>query len=220
MSETQRQVTNHFDSTAREFDTICSGTGKGRLSRWLDARLRSDMYERFRLTVEAATEIENASVLDVGCGSGRFMAPIAEKGASVMGLDPAPNMIELAREHCAERGVAERCEYVVSDVRSWETDRRFDVVLGIGLFDYLTEPLAELTRMVGLADRRVVLSFPRRWTWRAPVRKIRLGLQGCPVFFYGRQRVRDLVREAGGEIEEFKVVGKLYFVTCRPARPA
>jgi SAM-dependent methyltransferase len=48
--------------------------------------------------VVAATGIGPGSrVLDVGCGSGEFLAHLARLGVSPAGIDPAPGMVELAR---------------------------------------------------------------------------------------------------------------------------
>jgi len=44
----------------------------------------------------------DASVLDVGCGTGEHVAFFAEAGARAVGLDPSESMIEAARTHEAE----------------------------------------------------------------------------------------------------------------------
>jgi ubiquinone/menaquinone biosynthesis C-methylase UbiE len=215
----QQMVTRHFDVTAEEFDAIYTGHGKGFIGGFLDRFLREDMYERFRLTIEAAGDEPGRTVLDVGCGTGRFAIALAQRGAQVVGLDPAPTMLKIARQLAEEHGVSARCAWAEGDIEHFTTNRTFDYVLGIGLFDYLSDPVSALRRMVGLASKRVVLSFPRRWTYRAPIRKVRLLLRGCPVFFYDRKQVMQLVEEAGGAVERFEVVGKLYFVTVKPAPP-
>jgi SAM-dependent methyltransferase len=44
-------------------------------------------------------------VLDLGCGTGQLTLPLAERVASVVGMDPEPDMLRLAREAAAARGV-------------------------------------------------------------------------------------------------------------------
>jgi ubiquinone/menaquinone biosynthesis C-methylase UbiE len=216
MPSTQDRVTKHFDSAVIEFDSIYSGAGKSGFGRLLDKLFRKDIQERYRRTIDAVLELGSPTVLDVGCGSGRILVPLAASGARVTGLDPAPHMIDVAKKRCDENGDGANCQFVVNDLRSWETNQRFDAVIGIGLYDYLEDPITELRRMMELAKRKIVITFPRRWTWRAPIRKLRLGLRGCPVFFYSRSEIETLVREAGGEIESCRVVGKLYFVIATP----
>ena len=66
--------------------------------------------------------------------------------------------------------------------------------------------------MCQVTNDRVIVSFPRLWTWRAPVRKVRLTLRNCDVYFYSRQRVLRLMKEAGFAGQEVFQVGKLYCV--------
>jgi ubiquinone/menaquinone biosynthesis C-methylase UbiE len=213
----QELVTRHFDLTAAEFDSIYTGAGKGLIGRLLDKSLRRDMYERFRLTIEAAGEEPGRTVLDVGCGTGRFAVALAERGAVVVGLDPAPSMLKIAQELAEKAGVGERCTWLEGDLDHFHGENTFDYVLGIGLFDYLADPLMSLRCMMRLAARSVIVTFPRRWTYRAPIRKVRLALRGCPVFFYGRKDVMRLVEAADGVVDRFEVVGKLYFLTLHKA---
>jgi SAM-dependent methyltransferase len=45
------------------------------------------------------------SVLDLGCGTGQLAIPLSTRVGSVIGMDPEPDMLRLARESAAERGV-------------------------------------------------------------------------------------------------------------------
>ena len=67
------------------------------------------------------------------------------------------------------------------------------------------------------ASETVIASFPRLWTWRAPVRKARLALRGCSVYFYSKKRVAMLLREAGFGSFTIAKVGKLFCVTAKVA---
>src|SRR5256885_4451314 len=128
-----RQVAEYWDRIAPAFDTIYSGN-KNPLARTLDKWLRRDMYERFNWVMRAAGNIEGHNVCDVGCGSGRFVSALAQRGAHVVGLDFAPTMLQLAQDLAQRDGVAERCEFVLSDVLDWKTKRQFDLVIAIGFW--------------------------------------------------------------------------------------
>lgn len=66
-------------------------------------------------------------VLDMGCGTGRFTVPMAEKVRKVAGLDLCPSMIEKAREKAAGRGV--HIDFNEGDMTSLPyKDASFDVV--------------------------------------------------------------------------------------------
>ena len=113
----------------------------------------------------------------------------------------------------AEReGLADRCTFVHSDLLEYNADSLFDVSIGIGLFDYISDPLPVLKKMRAVTTDKAILAFPRLWTWRAPVRKVRLAMRDCPVFFYTKSSIESLVKEAGFADMRIAKVGKLHCV--------
>jgi SAM-dependent methyltransferase len=56
-------------------------------------------------------------ILEVMCGSGRVLAPLAADGHAITGLDISPRLLALAREKLASAGRAGRAELVVGDAR-------------------------------------------------------------------------------------------------------
>lgn len=82
---------------------------------------RADFDFCARLAAEAK------SVLDLGCGTGELAAALGE-GRSVVGVDPAGAMLEIARR----RPGGERVTWVEGDARSLALGRRFDLVLLTG----------------------------------------------------------------------------------------
>lgn len=214
MSSVGNKVREHFHATAAEFDAIYSGQ-KGPVGRWLDRVLRWDMYERFRRTVEECSA-PGLEVLDVGCGSGRFGVAVAKAGAKeVWGIDFAERMLELARQLADREGVGDRCRFFKADFMEHQFGREFDVTLAIGLFDYVADCVPFLRKMRRLSRRKVVATFPLRWTWRAPIRKLRLALRGCPVYFFTRPEVEHLMAAAGFTESKVARIGKIYFAVGR-----
>lgn len=56
--------------------------------------------------VAAAVPRDVALIVDVGCGTGRFSRPLAERfDTRVIGIDPSQNMLEIARNKANERDV-------------------------------------------------------------------------------------------------------------------
>jgi ubiquinone/menaquinone biosynthesis C-methylase UbiE len=195
-------VERYFQKRADEFDALYDE------SRWwyrLDRLLRRGLYERVELTLREMRDLGNFSVLDVGCGSGRNAVLFAGAGAGrVVGIDFSSRMIELAKELSRTRGVDARCEFIQADFLEYPATERFDVVAALGVFDYLAEPQAFLERMMQLATRKVIASFPRASLIRAPLRKLRYGLRNCPVYFTTEEKLAALCRTAG--LRSFRLV--------------
>jgi 2-polyprenyl-3-methyl-5-hydroxy-6-metoxy-1,4-benzoquinol methylase len=217
MTQSSIQVQTRFwDHESKAFDAIYSHK-KTNLSNWMDRVFRSDMYGRFQFAMDHMQPIANRTVLDLGCGSGRYAIPCATAGASrVLGIDIAPRMLDMARQLAAENGVADRCSFVQTDVLNLDEHSKFDYLLAIGLFDYIQDPVPVLRKMRELTAERAIISFPRLWTWRAIPRKVRLTLRGCPVYFYTRKAIHQHLAEAGFTASKIERVGKLDCVLAVP----
>ena len=203
---------NYWNREADEFQRIYTHQ-KSALSNILDRIFRKDMFERFVFTIENCAPIQKRRFLDVGCGSGLYSIRLAQEGAAkVTGIDIAENMIGLCRRSSRKEGVDHTCSFLQTDLLDFAPDSSFDVAVGIGLFDYISEPLPVLKKMRDVTTDKAIVSFPRFWTWRAPVRKARLTLRGCDVFFYTRREINRLMKEAGFRHHEITRVGKLHCV--------
>jgi 2-polyprenyl-3-methyl-5-hydroxy-6-metoxy-1,4-benzoquinol methylase len=189
----QERVTNYFDTHAQDFDTIYEER-KGAVRTLRDRLSRGTVTERLTFVRDFATREKPASVLDVGCGAGRFSVPLAQGGSRVVGIDPADAMVAMAMKRAADDGVASSCRFVEADYLEWDAGERFALSLGIGLFDYMREPGPMLAKIVADTDGHVIASFPKRWHPLVPLRKIRLSMAGCPVFFYTRSDVERLAK--------------------------
>ncbi len=211
-----RQIAESWDRIAPKFDTIYSGR-KSTLAQFLDRWLRSDMYQRFAWVMERAGDARGLTACDLGCGSGRFVSALAQKGAQVTGVDFAAQMLQLARELVVREGVAGQCEFVLSSVLEWNTDRQFDFVIAIGFWDYVADPLPLLKRIRGLTRGRFLSAWPRCGTARMYIRKVRLSMAGCPVYFFRRSQVEQLLQQAGFRMISCRTFGQLYCVESIPA---
>ena len=67
-----------------------------------------------------------ARLLDVPCGNGRIALELAAKGYRVTGLDLSRSLLESARQAAAERGLAERTEWLEGDMRELPGPDLFD----------------------------------------------------------------------------------------------
>lgn len=171
------------------------------------------MYERFQFTIEQSQPISGKSFLDVGCGPGHYSLALARKDAgSVTGIDYSEKMIQLAKERLAREGLKGKCRFLVKDIADYDSESKFDISIAMGLFDYTKDPLPILKKMHGLTTDKMILSFPRLYTWRAPVRKIRLKIKNLGVYFYSKKQLKSIFESAGFKRYELVKIGKLHCV--------
>jgi SAM-dependent methyltransferase len=109
-------------------------------------------------TLEVLGDVAGLSVLDAGCGEGRFARMMAERGARVTAFDLSSRMIELAstEEEKRPRGI----DYHVADMAdlSLLASREFDVAVAyLSLFDVRDYELAlrEVARVLKTHGRFV-----------------------------------------------------------------
>lgn len=216
MSKETPEQQNYWDKEINRFDSIYSHEKSG-FSNFLDSMFRWDMYKRFDYTMENAEPIQNRSFLDVGCGTGRYSLEFAHRNAQkVVGIDTSAMMIETCQQRALNEQLDNICSFIQMDLIEYESDSGFDVCIAIGLFDYIKEPLPVLKKMSRITQDKAIMTFPRSWTWRAAVRKIRLYLKGCNVYFYTMADVDNLLRKAGFGRYNCQKIGQLYCVTAFP----
>lgn len=205
-----------WDKEATEFDSIYSHR-KNKIMNLLDSIFRWDMYKRFEYTMYQSQPILNRTFLDVGCGTGRYSLALAKENAKkVVGIDISETMIKICQDRALQEHLEERCLFIQADLMNHMPIEKFDVCIGIGLFDYIKEPLPVLAKMKTLIQEKAIISFPRAWTWRSVLRKLRLTLKGCNVYFYTKASIGKLLKEAGFKNFKVEKIGQLYCVTANP----
>jgi len=89
--------------------------------------------EQTAAEIDRATAIlrpeEGARVLDLACGTGRHSIELARRGFSVVGVDIAPDLLEVANRDADE--VEGDVTFLEADLRGLELDEEFDVVLNL-----------------------------------------------------------------------------------------
>ena len=97
--------------------------------------------------------------------------------------------------------------------RGWESIEdvdAYDLAVALGVFDYVEDPVALLTRM-GRAAPHVVGSFPAPGL-RLLLRKVRYGARGVGVHGYRADGFERLADGAGLEVAEIHPLGRAGFV--------
>ena len=199
-----QKVKKYFNISADDFDLIYT-TQKGRLRKFLDSYLRRDVYERYDLTLKECHDIANKNILDVGCGSGRYCVELAKhQPAKVVGIDIAENMLQLARELAQKNKVEDICEFLCVDFMEHRFEEKFHISLGIGLFDYIEDPVTFIQKMRDITLEKLILTFPSKSTYRMLIRKIRYKLKNCPLYLYNQKDVEKILAKVG--LSDFSIL--------------
>ncbi|MEB2285277.1 MAG: class I SAM-dependent methyltransferase [Myxococcales bacterium] len=119
------------------------------------------------------------SLLDVGCGTGRFTGWLAERPLRVFGLDRSPAMLAVLRRRHPEVPV------VLGDAHRLPLrDGAVDLTLLLTTLEFLEDPLAALTEAVRVSRRGMLLVVLNRWSMGGLSRRV------------GRQRSGSLLGRA------------------------
>lgn len=189
------KVQNYFDHTVKEFDEFYREE-KSALRSWVDQTLRKSMQLRFDRTFDLCTPMKGKSLLDLGCGTGRYSVRAAQMGAArVLGIDFADQMLSQAREIAKRAGVNPNCEFRQGDAGQLGLKESFDYSIAIGFFDYVGEPALVLKDGLARTHIRFVASFPSKWNLWGPQRAIRYKIKGCPLFFYSKTELSRLASQ-------------------------
>jgi len=92
--------------------------------------------------VTARAAVAGRRVLDVGCGGGLLSEALARTGAQVCGIDLAPGMIEVARLHAAESGLAIDYRVASAEEVAQQQPRHFHVVTCMEMLEHVPDPAA------------------------------------------------------------------------------
>jgi SAM-dependent methyltransferase len=144
------------DDGLREERAAAMSNAHGRRFSGDPERLRSPeraaLMEPDRIVGLSLEGIRDASVLDVGTGSGLFAEAFLRSGASVTGLDVSRESLASARRHVPEarfvQGLAESLPF---------DDASFEVVFLAHVLHEADDPLAALGEARRVASRRVVV---------------------------------------------------------------
>jgi 2-polyprenyl-6-hydroxyphenyl methylase / 3-demethylubiquinone-9 3-methyltransferase len=92
--------------------------------------------------IAARTSLAGRRVLDVGCGGGLLSESLARAGAQVTGIDLAPGMVEVARLHAAESGLAIDYRVASAEELAQAGAGPFDVVTCMEMLEHVPDPAA------------------------------------------------------------------------------
>lgn len=146
--DTRGQLETYFDRTAaKTWERLTSDAPVSRIRATVRAG-RDAM--RVALLSRLPRDLSGAAVLDAGCGAGPMSVALAERGATVTGVDISPSLLEVARKRTPD-GLASSIRYVAGDMLD-PAHGDFDFVVAMdSLIHYVPADAADA--LVRLSDR-------------------------------------------------------------------
>lgn len=199
----RREVKDYFEDIASDFDSYYESP-KGILDKMINAGLRRPgLIKRLKISLEASNPHQGKRILDVGCGSGKFVVECAKRGAEVWGMDISIEMIEIAKDFCVKNKV--EAELEIGDATE-ELPKGFDVCVALGVFEYFEDPKQILRNMFASTEKggKIIFSVPSWFTFQTPLRNVLLYYRNVKCYYYTKTRVVSLLDEFKKDIEKIE----------------
>lgn len=152
--EQRRRIEHYFDRTAAK--TWAQLTSDAPVSR-IRATVRAGRDEmRNTLLSWLPPSLDDATVLDAGCGTGALAIEAAKRGANVLGVDLSASLIQIARERARGLEMRGKVEFASGDMI--DNGRRFDYIVAMdSIIHYEQDPMLDVLSALAAQANRAVL---------------------------------------------------------------
>jgi len=118
-------------------------------SRWWDPQSEfKPLHEINPLRLDYIDQLSNGlagkAVIDVGCGGGILAESMAERGATVTGIDMGRAPLEVARLHGLESGVNVDYQQISAEQMADRHPQQFDVVTCMEMLEHVPDPASTI----------------------------------------------------------------------------
>ncbi len=178
-------------------------------------KISSTFIERYKVWTDLFQKYIKPSdhILDLGCGSGIFSKYLAQKGATVLGIDGSKMMIELCEQ--ANDPPLPNLHYQFQTFPfedNFLTNHQFEVIISSSVMEYieqdtlLLEQISTLLKPQGIA----IISFPNSNSIYRKIERIIFKMTGKPAYYqfvkrlYDENLITQQLNEMGFEREEVK----------------
>ncbi|MFC7134101.1 MULTISPECIES: class I SAM-dependent methyltransferase [Salinibaculum] len=147
--------------------------------------------------LDAIGPVADRKILEIACGTGRFTAMLADRGADIVGLDISAPMLQQGREKARQVGVDDSLELLRGDAaRLPFPDDHFDTVFAMRFFHLADTPAEYLAEMRRVSREQIFFDTFNRFSTRSLYNwALPMGSR-----LYSSGEVADLLTGAGLEL--------------------
>ena len=179
------KVSSFFDGYSSDFNEIYDDelNKKNPIKYYLSRLFRDSMFTRLSYTIETLKQDKFQTILDMGCGAGRYTHALARLQKEVTGIDFSKEMISLAEDISKKHGM-KNLKFECVSAEEYVFTKSFDAVICLGFFDYIENPINLIEKILDSGSKKFLGSFPKKSHPLTFQRKIRYKLRNCPLYFY------------------------------------
>ena len=100
------------------------------------AFIKEKLISYFKLDANSSMPLKKLKILDIGCGGGLLCEPLNKLGATVTGIDPSSDNIEVAKLHSKEMNL--NIKYMRYSPENLNFTSEFDVILNMEVVEHVS----------------------------------------------------------------------------------
>ncbi len=133
------------------------------------------------------------TVLEIGCGTGYYTRDLIKRAKRVIALDDSESMLNIIRNRLSAEEVA-RMAFVRSEATRFTPEEPIDVVVHIGVLDYVPDWQAFLDHSLTHARRAVIFTCPSNGLC-GQMFHLLSKWEGVDIQRYTRRQLEDFLQE-------------------------
>lgn len=109
--------------------------------------------------IQRHATLENAQVLDIGCGGGILTESLAKAGAMTTGIDMSEEAIHIAKEHADASQLTIQYKHIRTETFTEKNKNTFDVIACMEMLEHVPDPVSIIRATSDLIKPNGIIFF-------------------------------------------------------------